>query len=623
VSTSAQQFDPTEAPNLNALWTQLAFAEWSRLGMSLVVVCPGSRSAPLVHAVARLSNIPSVIAHDERAAAFVALGAARATGRAAVVVTTSGTAVANLLPAAIEASKTGTPLLLVTADRPPELHDCGANQCISQSGIFGSFARWSIDVPCAHGAIDPSWILSTADEAWRRAHTPSQSAGPVHLNWMFREPLAPSAETWDRKSVAHLAEWSMSAKPWRELVAVAPMHDELADLLVERLQDATREARRVVVSVGALYSPAMRQLVRDVVCRLGYPVIADIGSGLRHGECSAAVVAHGDLIALSTVSDHLMPDAIVRIGGGLSSRRVGEFLARARRSGAREIVVRDGPERIDFQHAATTEVSIDASQFVPNRAKMAVKALISPVGNGAYQQAWQDADTLVGRILHRRLDNHSAELDEPSTARMVAALCPSDATLLVGNSMPIRDADMHASRVAHAPTIAVNRGASGIDGLIATAVGHAKATGELTVALVGDVSLLHDLGALALVATAHVRLVIVVVNNDGGGIFHFLPLADHPRLLEPWTTAPHGVDFSAAAKMFGLEYVAPKMRDDLRDSFAVALHLAADSQQSTLIEVRTVRSENLNFHRQLQAEIVAALDQSSAATVALIGGGTS
>lgn len=621
MSASIKQFDPTEAPNLNALWTQLAFTEWSRLGLSLAVVCPGSRSAPLAHAVSHLSHVQTVIAHDERSAAFVALGAARATGRAAVVVTTSGTAVANLLPAAVEASKTGTPLLFVTADRPPELHDCGANQCISQSGIFGSFARWSIDVPCATGAIDPSWMLSTADEAWHRAHAPSQSAGPVHLNWMFREPLALSIEAWDRKSVAHLADWSLSKKPWRELVTVAPMHGELADLLSQQLRDATQDARRVVVCVGALYSPAMRQLVRDVIGRLGYPVIADIGSSLRHGACSATVIAHGDLIALSKVSDHLMPDAIVRIGGGLSSRRLSEFLARARLGGAREIVVRDGPERMDFQHAATTEVSIDVSQLRVNHTKKTVNESLSRVRNGAYQQAWHDADTLVGSILQRKLDHDSADIDEPSTARMVAALCPSDATLLVGNSMPIRDADMHASCVPHTPVIAVNRGASGIDGLIATAVGHAKATEKLVIALVGDLSLLHDLGSLALVSAADVRLVIIVINNDGGGIFHFLPLVEHPQLLEPWTTAPHGVDFSAAAKMFGLEYVAPKMRGDVRESVAAALHRAIDSQRSTIIEVRTVRSENLNFHRKLQSEIVEALDRSSAATVALIGGG--
>ncbi|MCX5665346.1 MAG: 2-succinyl-5-enolpyruvyl-6-hydroxy-3-cyclohexene-1-carboxylic-acid synthase [Planctomycetota bacterium] len=191
-ASPSKHFDPTDAPNINALWTQLAFAEWSRLGLSLAVVCPGSRSAPLAYAISRNPRIESIIAHDERSAGFVALGAARATGRAAVVVTTSGTAVANLLPAVVEASKTGTPMLLVTADRPPELHDCGANQSIHQSHIFGAFARWSIDVPCADEAIAPHWILSTADEAWRRAHSPSQSAGPVHLNWMFREPLAPS-----------------------------------------------------------------------------------------------------------------------------------------------------------------------------------------------------------------------------------------------------------------------------------------------------------------------------------------------------------------------------------------------------------------------------------------------
>ena len=612
-------FDPTDAPNINALWTQLAFAEWSRLGLSLAVVCPGSRSAPLAYAISRNTRNESIIAHDERSAGFVALGAARATGRAAVVVTTSGTAVANLLPAVVEASKTGTPMLLVTADRPPELHDCGANQSIHQSHIFGAFARWSIDVPCADVAIAPHWILSTADEAWRRAHSPSQSAGPVHLNWMFREPLAPRIESWKRESIVDLSEWSRSQEPWRLAIDGGVSWEETINGLIDRIRTSSEDAHRVLLCVGALYSPAMRALAQQLAKRLGCAVLADIGSGLRHGDCRGDVVAHADLVALSPeMLSSLRPDFILRFGGAISSRRIGEFLAQSRRSGAREMIIRDGPERMDFEHAASIELSIDASVSSTIRGQTSVASntaiKATDVIKSNYADAWKSADKTVACVLESRLDDLNEVLDEPSTARIISAGCPSGTTLFVGNSMPIRDADMHAAWVDSSPTIAVNRGASGIDGLIATAVGHARVTGKPTVAFVGDISLLHDLGSLALVSASSVPVIIVVVNNDGGGIFHFLPLVDHPNMLEPWTTAPHGLNFSAAAKMFGLHYNSPMIRGDLVNDLAEAFMRAEKSNRSTLIEVQTNRIENVQFHRVLQGEIVAALDRSGMST---------
>ena len=621
MSTRTFQFDPTEAPNLNALWTGLAFEEWSRLGLSLAVVCPGSRSAPLAYAISQNPRIQSIVVHDERAAGFVALGAARATGRAAVVVTTSGTAVANLLPAAIEAAKTGTPMLLVTADRPPELHDCGANQCIEQRGIFGTFSRWSIEVPCADCSIHPRWVLSTADEAWKRAHSPSRLAGPVHLNWMFREPLAPRMEAWDRGVASELTNWMKGRAPWR--CEVGGVFDELFDEgsdagqrswdhmaveLVGRIADATRGARRVVLCVGALYSPAMRSLASCLATRLGSPVIADIGSGLRFGGAGIDVVAHADLIPLSAaVAKTLMPDFIVRLGGAISSRRVGEFLEQARRSGARELVIRDGPERSDPQHTAQLELSIDLSERPRINTRTASQESLA--FDVSYAKAWRDADARIASVLESHLDDATDALDEPSTARIAVATCPTGSILLVGNSMPIRDADMHAASSESSLMVAVNRGASGIDGLIATAVGHARVTGKPTVALVGDLSLLHDLGSLAIVGAGSHPVVIIVVNNDGGGIFHFLPLADHPKLLEPWTTAPHGVNFAAAAEMFGIAYLVPETRGELTGGIKDALRRAVESNHSTMIEVRTNRQENFDFHRRLQSSVAAELDR--------------
>ncbi|MSQ90501.1 MAG: 2-succinyl-5-enolpyruvyl-6-hydroxy-3-cyclohexene-1-carboxylic-acid synthase [Phycisphaerales bacterium] len=610
MSAPRSHFDPAGAPNINALWTQLAFEEWSRLGVSLAVVCPGSRSAALAYAVSQNSSIDAIIVHDERAAGFAALGAARATGRAAAVITTSGTAVANLLPAVVEASKTGTPLLVVTADRPPELHDCGANQSISQSRIFGSFVRWSLDLPCADSAIDASWLLSTVDEAWYRAHGPSQSAGPVHVNWPFREPLAPRIEAWDRRVIAGLEGWAGSRAPWRTSTSLSVSMEGCVERTVESIIEAAQGARRVLLCVGALYSPTMRSFARALAQRLACPVLADIASGLRHGGCVGEIVAHGDLIVLSkSTATSLLPDFCIRLGGALSSRRIHEFLADARRSGCRELVIRDGRERQDFEHSAAVELSIDTSIMTGTCQAHSASRATRSVGEARYTALWAAADGCVCGSLHEHLDAPDAEVDEPSTARMVAALCPSEATLFFGNSMPIRDGEMHAGRVDASPTVAANRGASGIDGLIATAVGHARATKTPSIVLIGDLSLLHDLGSLALVRGAGVALVIVVVNNDGGGIFHFLPLADHPALLEPWTAAPHGLCFESAAQMFGLHYHAPTARGDLAADLKEAVRIAVDSGQSSLIEVKTERRENVRVHRTIQNAVLSQLER--------------
>lgn len=611
MSARTAHHDFAGAPNRNALWAELAVSEWGRLGLSLAVVCPGSRSAPLAHAVSRSPEIESMIAHDERAAGFVALGAARATGRAAMVITTSGTAVANLLPAVVEASQSGTPLIIVSADRPAELHECGANQAISQSRIFGEFARWSFDIPCPDEAIDLAWVLSTADEAWRRAHGASRPAGPVHLNWMFREPLAPRTAAWDRNELDPIAQWIGTREPWRREIASTRTGQEVLDDLVARVTREQGDASRVIVSVGALYSPAMRAAARVITAALGGVVIADVGSGLRHGCSESGTIAHADLITLSPrMCERLRPEFVVRLGAGVAGRRVSTFLAEA---GARELLLRHGPVRVDPSHTVRAEMFLDGSQIAALASMNLPQPRAQSAAATAYMRAWVEAQESVAGVLEARLDDATAPLDEPSTARIVTAHCAAvsaecTTTLLVGNSMPIRDADMHAAPTTAPLTIAVNRGASGIDGLLATAVGHARAMGTMTFVHLGDLSLLHDLGSLALVRASPIPLVIVVVNNDGGGIFHFLPLADHPALLEPWATAPHGTSFAGVAQAFALRYESPTTREELVQALSQAQSRGARSRQSTMIEVRTERGENLHVHRALQATIRAQLE---------------
>lgn len=598
-----------DAPNINALWSRVAMEEFTRLGLELVVVCPGARCAPMVDAIAQMTHCRRVVAHDERCGGFVALGAARASGRGALVVTTSGTAVANLLPAAVEASRTRTPLLLLTADRPPELRDCGANQTISQQRIFGEFARWELDMPCPDENISLEWLLSTIDEAWSRAHGLQGPAGPVHLNWMFREPLAPSVARWDPGILNPIARWLASRQVWRKSTLIAPSANATVESAISAIRSASTPAARPIVCVGAISSRPLREFARAVGAGLGWPVVADIASGIRHGSNIPNLVAHADLVVLSgRMKQRLMPDFIVRMGGVLTSRRISEFLATARDEGAQELVVRDGPERVDSEHGAGIELAVGPLDGGFDARNWAGKKTVptSPILTD-----WTRAESCATNWLTTHLDSPSRQLDEPAVSRGVCRCCPDGTTLVIGNSMAIRDAEMHASASERDVTVSANRGASGIDGLVATALGHALATGKPTWLQLGDLSLLHDIGSLALVGASQVPLVIVVVNNDGGGIFHFLPLAAHSSMLEPWTTAPHGVRFEHAAKMFGLGYCAldsGATNVELERALAGAQESANRQAKSTLIEVTTNRHANVDVHRTIQSAIAKQLD---------------
>lgn len=612
MNASQDTLDLGQAANLNALWSALAFEEWRRLGLVSAIVCPGSRSAPLACAVSRLCGVDRIIAHDERAAAFVALGAARATGLPAVVVTTSGTAVANLLPGVVEAAQTGTPMILVTADRPPELRDCGANQSIHQRGIFGEFSRWFLEIPCAGEVPSPAFLLSSVNEAWQRSIGRCGPSGPVHLNWMFREPLAPTIEPWDRAILGRINGWLDSSDPWRIAIEEHGRGDDALRHVLEAVAERAGDSRRNLVVVGACHTKEQRAMAKAIASSCACPVIADIGSGLRSDGSVATRVAHGDLIASSDLPSALRPDFILRIGGNISSRRVGELLRHARSMARGVAVIRDGALRADPDHTASAEILVDARAFVGDlRVTDPARGTVLRCDE-QFLGAWVEADRVVEQTISAMALDGDGLIDEPTVARIVAEAAPEGTTLVLGNSMAIRDADSYVGPNAPRATVAVSRGASGIDGLVATAVGHARATHRPAILLIGDLSLLHDLGSLALVRHSPFPVVIVVVNNDGGGIFHFLPVGEHPTVLEPWTTGPHGLDFASAAAMFALHYRAIGPRGTAASfarTVAEAVEMALDTGESVMIEVHSDRTTNVEVHREIQRETVAAVER--------------
>ncbi|WP_412067994.1 2-succinyl-5-enolpyruvyl-6-hydroxy-3-cyclohexene-1-carboxylic-acid synthase [Rubrivirga sp. IMCC43871] len=580
----------TDAANTNHLWAALLVEELIRQGTTLFVVCPGSRSTPLAVAVANNPRAEGLVHWDERAAGFVALGWGRATGRPAAVITTSGTAVANLLPAAVEADADGVPLLLLTADRPPELRETGANQTIRQPPIFQDVARWALDWPVPTAAVPARWVLSTAAHAAQRARL---GRGPVHLNLPFREPLAAAPDGTDAEAyLADVGPWVRSGAPfarphgpvWRARVA----GDEPGDTLVAGLWSAERGL--VVLGPGADGTAAAA-----LAARLGWPLVADVRA--ERPLDAESLVAHADLLLASPAAlDALRPDAIVHVGDGrLTSKRLARLLATAKP----QVYVHLSPtvDRRDPDGLVT-------DRFVgpPTDLLAALQAAVEggePSGRGSgWRERWAAADRAAGAVLAGLPD----DLSEIAVARAATA---TRWRTVVAASMPIRDVEAF---VAAGEGVVANRGASGIDGTVATAHGLARGLGEPVVLLIGDLALLHDQTSLALLREGP-PVTVVVVNNDGGGIFHRLPVAGGPGAIEPDTFermfgTPHGLMFRNAAAQVGLAYHAPETLAAFREALA---HATA-SPTSTLIEVRTDRAEQTALRARVEADVAAAVD---------------
>lgn len=551
----------TRAPpaNFNALWARALVDELARAGVSDAVVCPGSRSAALALACADTLRVHTVL--DERSAAFFALGAARASGRPVVVVATSGSAGAHFFPAILEAEASGVPLIAVTADRPPELHGWGAPQTIDQERLFGAHARFF-----ELGLPEPATLSHLRATVARAAQ---HIDGPVHLNAPFREPLAPSPEPLpqvrDEPAALHLRS--------RGVPDVGAVARELA-----------RRRRGVIVCGPRDANDGLPEAVRSLSRALGYPVIADAAAGIR--DC----IAHADLILRSEPwARALRPEAVVRIGGAVSSKVLQAFVEQSPYG----VVLHERGEPIDPAHRASAIVEGDCLAII-TRILESERAFES--ADSACARLFGDAEARARGALERTFAE--APWSEPSIARETA-LAATEGLLYVSSSMPIRDVDAFAPRCGR---VLANRGVNGIDGIVSSAAGAAAATGRRTFALVGDLALLHDLGGLIAAARLRVPLTVVCVNNDGGGIFHFLPIAQLTGRFEDLFGTPHGMDLSGAARLCGAEFV---VAEDVR-----ALRSALQRPPALrLIEARTDRARNVADHRALQQAVIDALGE--------------
>lgn len=567
-----------KAPNLNYLWANLLIEELIRNGVRVFIITPGSRSAPLAVAAYKNPNASSIVHFDERGAAYFALGCARA-GSPAAVICTSGTAVTNCLPAVAEACQSALPLLILSADRPPELQDCGANQTIPQEGIFAPFVRAQLNLPCPDKHIHVEALLAKVD-----ALGPHISDGPVHINCMFREPLAPLTVAKDRpeRFSSGLAQWESGSSPFT--LSEKPLRTLSPSQCVD-LSNVLSAAKRGILLIGRLLSPVEQEGALCLANKLGWPVFADITSGCRRPDVCSTLIRHYDLLLCSEqFRKQCDPDLVLHIGDTFVSKRLQEHL---RSLDTEYVHLSSRKENRDPLHRVTKGYQVDIEAVAAQLTTLSVESK-----SGKFLEKCKAADIAVEEGLAQVLSEKQA-MNELFIARMVDSALDENSALFLGNSMPVRDMDMMAVQCRSA-TIHANRGVSGIDGNIATAAGMGWASGERVVAILGDTAVLHDLNSLALLLKNTKPVILVIINNRGGGIFSFLPIAAHEDVLGPCFTNPHEWNFKHAAAMFEIDYEHVITKED----FQKALRRGIKRKSSGIIEITVDRETNVKIHNQ-------------------------
>ena len=559
-------------PDVAATFCATLIDEWIHHGVRHAVIAPGSRSTPMAIALCERSELTVQVVHDERAASFVALGIGLQ-GTPAILLCTSGTAATHFHAAIVEAHLSCVPMLVCTADRPPELRDVGAPQTIDQIKLYGDAVRWFHDPGVADDAVSHSW-RSLAAHCFSSAT--GLRPGPVHLNLPFREPLLGRSGTLPQRAAVPDRPVSMHSSPTLDRSDVG----WLASLL--------RRPRGLFV---AGHGCGNRAAVAQLAQACGWPVLADARAGSLGGACTTVRAADQLLRVPGFARDHL-PDVIVRLGEPPASKILNQWLNGCP---ATQVHVALHQSWSDPDGAVTHRVVAEPGELCRSLA-----ALVNNEPNG-WAEEWRAGEALAQSAFDAVLGSDSAsELSEPLVARRIATLLPEGAHLVLSSSMPIRDVEWFG--LVH-PGVSVhsNRGANGIDGVVSTAIGVAVSTRQPTAVLIGDVAFLHDSSALVNLAARACDLRIVLIDNDGGGIFNFLPQAASlaPEQFELLFGTPHGTDLVALAAAHGLRARWVSTLAELGSALA--------EPGPSVTCVRTDRTANVTLHQRITDAVVAAV----------------
>ncbi|WP_435153207.1 2-succinyl-5-enolpyruvyl-6-hydroxy-3-cyclohexene-1-carboxylic-acid synthase [Haladaptatus sp. DFWS20] len=575
-------------PNRNTLWADTFVDELAEGGVDAVCLAPGSRSTPLTVAFATHDDI-EVFSHlDERSAAFFALGRAKRTGKPTPLVCTSGTAAANFHPAIIEADRARVPMLVCTADRPPELRDSGANQTVDQEKLYGDAVRWYADI--AEPAAEPRklrYLRTTAARALGSATgTPP---GPVHLNFPFRKPLEPtevSGDVPDDFADEHPLAGTGREGPFVHVSQGVPEPDSAS---LAEISNAVSDAERGLLVVGPADAPMpTRSALSELADETGFPILADPLSGHRFGH-DRTVVGGYDSYLISDVTDEWPdPDVVLRFGASPTSKVLRQYLER---TAARQFLVDSAGGWREATFTATDLVVADPARF----ARRLADELTGQTKNDDWFARFERAESC-----HWKLVEGTNEDFEGGVLSSVAELAPDPATLFVSNSMPVRDIDRFGKPRSADVTVLGNRGASGIDGITSSALGAGSATDDPLVLVTGDIAYYHDMNGLLALARCGVDATIVEINNDGGGIFHTLPIESFDPPFTGQFRTPHGLDFEATEGLYDLDFDRVETLSEFREQFQTSL----DTAGTQVIEVITDAEASHRIRESLQNTLI-------------------
>ena len=577
-------------PQATYLYVGAFVDELARSGLKQVVVCPGSRSTPLALMLADEPRLKLWLHLDERSAAFFALGMAKA-GRAPVaLVCTSGTAAANFFPAIIEAHYSHIPLIVLTADRPPELRDTGAPQTIDQLKLYGNYADWFVEMALPEGT--PAALRYARTIACRAV----AAAGVIHLNFPFREPLVPEPiriqfEEKDRSAYQGRADGS----PYVRIATPSQTFDSAQpDLLASLTQ-----TERGLIVIGPNTDPDLVATVTELSLALGYPLLADPLSQARCGlhDRTNLIDSYDAFLRDPALVEKLIPDVVLRFGALPTSKPVLQYLQH--HSGCRQILIGTDWQDPDRLASEMWMVESQISRFGPKSGDFGLPS--------AWLTLWRDIQSRTRQTISAHLAV-SEEFFEGRVFSELAALLPDHSTVWASSSMPVRDLDTFFPSNARAIRFLSNRGANGIDGVVSSALGAGAVSNRPLVLVIGDIAFYHDLNGLLAAKLHQLNATIILINNDGGGIFSFLPQAAHPKHFEQLFGTPHGLNFEPAAAMYGATYTRPANWEEFRSAVKQSVgHASSVTNDINIIEVRTDRQRNVELHQAIWPKVAAAV----------------
>jgi len=582
-------------PNRNALWAQVFVEELARSGLREVCIAPGSRSTPLALAFHAHPNVRVYSLIDERSAAFFALGIALASERPVAVLCTSGTAAANFYPAIVEAHYARVPLLVLTADRPHDQRESGANQTIDQLKLYGDHVKAFIDVAppeVAPPACTLRYLRTLACRAFHQAESPP--AGPVHLNFPFRKPLEPKPvpEDLPERWLASVGKTSLEGREGEAFTRIARGRLRPTEAQIEELTQAIQQAPRGLIVCGPRCpGDSFPEAVVDLARATGYPVLADPLSGVRFGpHVSEHVLGAYETFLAELAKQVEEPQLVLRFGAMPTSQALCAYLEALADSDCRQIAVNEHGVWEDATHtlsdllvADSVKICADVTHRLRERPREADRRWL---------ERWQRAERRALEVINEAAKR---EFFEGCALREIVEALPEGAALVVASSLPVRHLDQFVLPQTKRLRVFSNRGASGIDGTVSTALGVA-AVCQPTVLVTGDLAFYHDLNGLLALRRCGVRAVLVVLNNDGGGIFHRLPISGFEPPFRELFVTPHGLDFEPIVRAYGAEF---QKVEPHRGALLPALKEALSSERAVALEVRTDAERHERIRREI------------------------